>query len=171
MMNNGGNGTLTASAPGNTIVYARAQNMVVETPTGNTYYNLDIAGTFTKTMQGDLSIEGDLTISSTLDANNNDIEIGGNWTNTGYFTEGTGAVSFNGIGDQTITNPLEETFNDLIIDKGSGTLMLGGNVVVSNSLNLNNGIVQTGTYKLTLGTSTASIGIFHSKQWMDPWTI
>jgi hypothetical protein len=160
VMNNGGNGTLTASAAGNTVVYADAADMLVETPTGNSYHHLTIAGSGTKTMQANLSISGDLTISSTLNANNFDLELGGDWINSGYFTEGAGSVTFNGSGDQTITNALEETFNDLVVDKGSGILILNGNVVVSNNLTLNNGIVQTGANKLTLGTSIASIGSF-----------
>ncbi|RLD52731.1 MAG: hypothetical protein DRI97_14195, partial [Bacteroidetes bacterium] len=158
LMNNGGNGSLTASATGNTVVYARANNMLVETPTGNTYHNLTIAGTFTKTMQADLSITGDLTISSTLNANNFDLDLGGDWTNNGYFTEGTGTVSFNGSSDQSLSIVADPLFNNLTIDKNSGTVVLNDDVQVGNTLSLLNGNVNANGSILTLGTSTASTG-------------
>jgi len=160
IFNNGGSGTLVASATGNTVEYSRTNVMTVNTPVGSTYHNLVISGTNIKTVQANLNITGDLTISSTLNANNLDIRLAGGWTNTGFFTEGTGTVTLDGNADQTITNPLGETYYDLVINKGAGTAILGGNVTVSNSLALTNGIVATGSNVLTLGTGAASIGSF-----------
>ncbi len=160
VFNNGGSGTLVASATGNTVEYSRTNALPIETPVGNTYFNLVISGSNVKTVQANLNITGDLTISSTLNANNLDIRLVGDWINTGFFTEGTGTLTLDGNSDQTITNPLGETYYNLVINKGAGTAILNNNVTVSNSLALTNGIVVTGTNALTLGTSAASIGTY-----------
>ncbi len=51
-----------------------------------------------------LSILGNLTIASAinLDANNNSFSVGGNWTDNGTFTPGTGTVTFNTSSNSTI---------------------------------------------------------------------
>ena len=160
VFNNGGLGTLVASAAGNTVEYSWTNALPVNTPSGNTYYNLVISGSNTKTLQADLSISGDITISSTLNTNNFDIRLVGDWNNSGFFTEGTGTLTLDGNADQTISNSLGETYYDLVVNKGSGRAILNNNVTVSNSLALTNGIVATGPNILTLGTGIASIGSF-----------
>ncbi|NLA23864.1 MAG: hypothetical protein GX879_02755, partial [Bacteroidales bacterium] len=75
-----------------------------------TFRNLVIEGSYTlnaniSTVQY-LNERGDLTIASnaSLNANDKQISVGGNWTNNGSFNAGTGLVSFNGSGLQTITS-------------------------------------------------------------------
>ena len=57
-----------------------------------------------------------------------------------------------------MTNPVGETFYDLIINEVSGSVLLNNNVTVSNTLTMNGGSIGTQTNTLTLGTGTGNIG-------------
>ena len=65
---------------------------------GNTYYNLAInSPSGTMTLNADLDVNGSLTITDgTLNTGNNDINVAGNWSNSGSFVSGTGKVIFDG---------------------------------------------------------------------------
>ena len=78
-------------------------------PSSVIFYNLTLSSSGTVTFQNDnLDINGDLSIaaSSTLDvsANNYNITVGGDWTNSGTFVERSGTVIFDGSGSQIVTN-------------------------------------------------------------------
>jgi len=90
--------------------------------------------------------------------NNFNINLAGDWNNTGSFDEGTGSVIFDGTEDQTVSNLNTEIFNNLRIQKGSGDLHLGNDIIVSATLDMDGGNVLTGTHKLTLGTSLGTPG-------------
>jgi len=160
------NGVLTATASGNTVVYTRAGNQNIKVPSGtpSEYYNLTIEGTGTKTMLSDLTISGSLTIiSGTLEtdaANDYDLNIAGDFTNTGTFNENLSTVTFDGTGSQTITNSSGETFYDLTINKSSGTLTLADDVIASNTLTMTAGTIDAGSNTLTLGTGTGNEGTY-----------
>ena len=153
------NPDLSVSATGNTVNYNGSANQNVEVPVSS-YYHLTLSGGGTKSMQGTIDVNGNLTISSILDIVNNarDIYLAGNWTNTGTFTERSGEVFFDGSGTQSITNTLGETFYDLTINKSAGTLILNNNVIASNILKMTAGNINTGTNTLTLGTGTGNVG-------------
>ncbi|MFC2086503.1 beta strand repeat-containing protein, partial [Bacteroidota bacterium] len=158
------NGLLTATASGNTVEYSMDGAVNVITPASSTYYNLTISGTGTKTQQAALIISGDFTISSgTYDPNGQNIQIKGSWilSNDSY-TQGTETVTFNGTGSQSITNPVNESFYNLTVDKSSGTLTLNDNVSVSNTLNFNDGIIDTDVNTLTLGNSGTEGTLTHA---------
>ncbi len=154
------NGILSASSTGNTVSYNNTGLQTVKSPSSNTYYNLNISGSGNKNMGSDLILAGNMEInnSPTLVSNNYNINVAGNWTNESLFDEGTGDVIFSGASDQTITNSTIETFYRLIVNKSGGNLVLANDVVASNTLQLSGGNVQTGSNKLTLGTSTVSVG-------------
>ncbi|KKK73196.1 hypothetical protein LCGC14_2896250, partial [marine sediment metagenome] len=154
----GRDGNLVASATGNTIIYNESADQEVRDPVNGEYYNLVLAGSANKTLWDDIKVLNDLTIASTLNSANYDIEVGGDWTNTNTFVEGTGTVTINGTASQTITNSTGELFNNLAINKASDTLVLGGDVMVSGTLDLISGDVRTGSSTLTLGVSGATIG-------------
>ena len=69
---------------------------------------------------------GKLTINSgkTLNAGSTSINVSGDWVNNGTFTAGTGTVTFNGTGTQTVSG--STTFNDVTVNAGS-TLQLAAN--------------------------------------------
>lgn len=86
----------------------------------------------TISLGSDLEISNDLIISSgILDSDNNNIYIGGDWTNNSgdvAFNEGTGLVVFNGSSDAFC---FSEEFYHLEIDKPGATLNIGSLSVVS----------------------------------------
>ena len=97
-------GTLTASATGNTVNYYKAGSQLIKTPSANTYYNLTLSGTGTKTLNDNIIIDGNLTISSaTFDVDIYNINIHGDWINSGVFDEQTALVTFDGNAGQTTT--------------------------------------------------------------------
>lgn len=112
----------------------------------------------TAILLNNLTIVNDVVITSgTLDANGFTITLGGNWTDNGAFTPGAGTVLFNGSGTQTLSNNGGETFNNLHVNKTSGTLNLSNSVAVAGTLTLN-GSVNTGSDTLSLGTGLSTAG-------------
>jgi len=153
-------GKLIASADGNTINYSSAGAENVKTPFDDTYHNLTFSGIAgTKTLQNDIILNGSFSLACTLDANDFDIDVAGDWTNTGTYTPGTGEVTFNGTVDQTMTNTSGETFYDLTINKSSGDLIFDDDVNVTHILDMTLGDIDAGSNTITLGTSTVSTGL------------
>jgi hypothetical protein len=109
-----------------------------------------------------LGVTGDVTINSgaTLKANSYGISVGGNWSNSGAFTAGTSTVTLNGTGSQTISTT---TFNNLTINKSSGTASSSGNLTLSGNLAVSSGTLDlvsytangsgSGTFSLSSGTT------------------
>lgn len=167
----GGNYTTYTSSAGGTIEYVAPMTM----NSRSTYNNLSIysgsSGTVTMTAT-DLVLNGNLTIPSgtTLDnsVNNKNIGIAGNWSNSGTFTTGTGTVTFNGTGAQSITGTT--SFNALTVNKSSNNLTLNNATVVNGALTLTSGKIISNTYPSTpllqLG-STASISGGSSSSFVD----
>ena len=152
-------GTLNASASGNTVDYYLAGGQTIKVPTSSTYYSLTLSGTGSKTLLGNTIISGNLTISSTLDAGSNyNINLAGNWSNTGTFNEVNGTVTFDGSGAQTFTNLLGETFYNLTNNKSAGTLTLNDDVIVSNTLTMTSGNIDASANQITLGTDVSNVG-------------
>lgn len=145
-------GMLNASANGNKVTYIELGNQSVKTPEASTYYDLVISGTDIKTLSGDLTITHDLYIEyGTLDCNDFDLQVMGNWSNEGDFLEGTGTVAFTGTADQIIANVAGEEFYNLTVNNSAGVLILQDDVLVSNILTLAAGIIDGGSSSLTLG--------------------
>jgi gliding motility-associated-like protein len=77
------------------------------------------------------------------------IRLAGDWTNTGTFNEGTGRVEFRGDSLQTISSTEfgGETYHSLLINKDSSSMInrinLNNNVAITDTLNLNFGIINT----------------------------
>ncbi|MBN4066169.1 hypothetical protein JYT51_02445, partial [Candidatus Amoebophilus asiaticus] len=151
-------GVLSASASGNTVNYDGIGLQGIKDPSSSTYWHLSASGSGTKTLQANTIVWGNLTISSTLDCAGLNINLAGNWNNTGSFTETGATVTFDGSGTQSITNTAGETFNDMTLVKSGGVLNLNNNVTVSNILTLNGGNIEPGTNVLTLGTGTGNVG-------------
>lgn len=102
-------------------------------------------------VSGNLEIgsSGTLTLSS---ASGGDLEVAGNWNNSGTFNCNEREVLFNGT-SQSLTG--NTTFDYLRVNNTQ--LTLNNNVTVDNSLTFDYGIIDIGSNNLTLN-STASIG-------------
>jgi cadherin-like protein/Big-like domain-containing protein/Calx-beta domain-containing protein len=86
------------------------------------YSRLRISGSGTKTLQGNTVITSNLDIiaGATFAASTFNFALGGNWTNGGTFTPGTGAVTFQGTtGTQLLTG--NTTFFNLTLNNNGAT--------------------------------------------------
>lgn len=134
-------------------------------PNGQSFNSVDFAGTGTKTLQSALDVNGDLTISSTLNVGaNNSINVAGTWTNSGTFTPGNGTVTFDGAA-QTITS-VGQSFNSITLSN-SGTKTLGDALDVNGTLTIGSGItldVSVSNNSINLaGNWTNNGGIFNAR--------
>jgi hypothetical protein len=131
-----------------------------------------------------LTIINNVTINSgVLNANNLNMNVGGNWTNnSATFTPGTATVTFNGTGAQLINGTsATQTFNNVIIAKTAGTtLSIGGSTttITTNNLTQTSGnfnapatlnITGSAAASLTLtaGTLTAGNNISINGNWTN----
>ena len=122
--------TGSVTLAGGTVSYAGAGAQTVST---QSYYNLDFAGSGTKTISGTTNIAGDLTIGGSATA-----------TTTGS------TIVFNGTGAQAIA-PI--TYENLTIN-GSGTKSLAtGTTTVNSTLSLSAGTFDVNTQTLVLNSS------------------
>jgi hypothetical protein len=128
-------------------------------------FNLTITSTINPILRVDaaLTIKGNLNAQtgSTLNANNFNISIAGNWTKNGSFTPGTATVTFNGSSVQNMSGTAT-TFNNLTINNTSGVaagaVTLSTDATVSATLTLTTGNVATGANTLIVsGTATGAI--------------
>jgi hypothetical protein len=80
------------------------------------------------------------------------IVLDGNWTNNGTLNAGSGAITFNGSGTQTLFNAAG-VFNHLNLNKPGGEVMLLSNINVAGTLSLTGGDVALNGQTITLEVS------------------
>ncbi|MBL7883161.1 MAG: hypothetical protein JNL69_03780, partial [Bacteroidia bacterium] len=111
-----------------------------------------------------LTVTNNIMINSgTLNANNLNLTLGGNWLDVGTFTPGTGTVTFNG-GNQTITKTTGETFNNLVL-AGNNTKTLGG-AVATNNVTINSGStfdISASNYAVNIRGNYTNNGMFNTR--------
>lgn len=100
----------------------------------------------TMRLEAALDVDDDLTITAgalDVSTNNLGVNVGGDWSNSGTFTERSGAVSFDGSGAQAISTA--ETWYDLTINNSAGSpsdsvdVDPAGVQVVANTLTITDG--------------------------------
>jgi hypothetical protein len=133
---------------------------------GMTYYDLTIKGSGAKELCGDITVtnyfiifEEAPTLSLDVTTNNYSITLNCDWQNTGTFIPQDGTVIMNGINlaiDRD--NNGAETFNILDVQT-TGTLSLADNVIITDTLLMNGGNINTQTDTLTIGTGAGNAGI------------
>jgi hypothetical protein len=154
---------------GGLIIFARGGNQNVRGingPVPSAYYDVEFANSGTKTLQGPILVQRNLTISGSsteLDVKNPTpgnykITLGGNWlvnctTNMDHFIERSGEVEFNGTSLQTInwgTNDNARQFYNLTINNSAasaGVQILSANSTsVANNVNFIDGHLITNSY-------------------------
>ncbi len=122
----------------------------------DSYWNLSLTGTNVKRATNNLDINGNLIITSEFEPGGYDINLAGNWNNSGSFYLPTQTVTFDGDADQSITNSSGETFYNLQINKTSATLTLLNDIEASNSLIMTQGNVDANGNILSISAGTAS---------------
>jgi hypothetical protein len=155
--------TFNAHAAGNTVNISYATGAIPLTTSG--YYNLVLSGitTGTKTITTNTTISNNLTINAlnTLNSNNFDISVGGNWVKNGTFTASAGrTVSFNGSSPQTLSGTGTTTFEQLTINNAAGVSINTGTYVLNDVLTITSGTFNTFGNSFTMistATRTARI--------------
>jgi hypothetical protein len=134
--------------PESVIEFAAAGDQSV--PDRNDYKHIAFSGGGTKTLGGALVDIKSINIkfSTTLNSNNYDVSLLGNWINDGSFTPGTGTVTLKGTTAQQIGGSQTLSFNNLTVNK-TGTATLTGNATVAGVLDISNGILNSGTNSVT----------------------
>lgn len=127
-----------------------------------TYSNLILSNGNTKTAAGNLDIRGSLTIGTgtTLNGSSFTHSVYGNWINNGTFTAGTSAVQFLGTATSYVTG--STTFNILTSNtSGASTELILQSNVTASIVNMTNGIIQTGSYTLTITSTRTGNGYIY----------
>jgi hypothetical protein len=98
-----------------------------------------------------ITVGGNVTINSgaTLNCHGVSITAAGNWTNSGSYLSTTGTVTLNGGGTQNISGG---NFNNLTINKSSGTTILTGNNALAGNLSIISGTLDLATYNINRKT-------------------
>ncbi|MFT3740032.1 MAG: hypothetical protein QM786_14865 [Breznakibacter sp.] len=125
-----------------------------------TFRNVNFGGTGTKTLSGNITANGNVTLSAaTLNANNQTITLTGNWDNNAVgavFIPGSGKVIFTGTGANVYTGTSSgiatgKGFFDFEVNLASGSATLQGDLQVTNNLTVNTGTFTTGTFDVWVG--------------------
>ncbi len=155
-----GAGTFDATDAGSVVRYAATSTQCV---TSGTYGDIQFTGSGSKSLSGPIVVSGDLDISNaaiTLDVTlaNYQIDVTGNWSNSGTFNQHSGTVRFIGSTDQTISSSATEVFHDLVVNKPAGDIILSREIQIDNSLTLIAGDLVLGSHDLTLSSGVTISG-------------
>jgi hypothetical protein len=111
------------------------------------------------TIGRNLNIDGSVSLGNAIGG---DMNIAGNWTNTGTFSPNSRLVSFNGGSAQTLTGPT--TFDYLTINNAAGlTLQPLSEVTVNQTLAFTNGKITLGANNVTVGSGGTITGFDATK--------
>jgi len=152
-----GNGSINASAAGNTVVYNNAGITQVKAAT---YYNLVINAASTKTLTGNTTVLNNFTMgtgtTNRLSLGAFSLTVGGNWTNNANSTLlNQGVVTFNGSGTQTISRASNEVIDNMVV-AGTGTVALGRSIT-TQSITLNSGTLDVSASNFTVNVGSSFI--------------
>ena len=138
---------LTARFPG-TIDFS-AGSVEIDNPTTlpadtsvNIYNDLTIG---TGTLSNDLTVNGTLTVLSSLDGGSSNLNLAGDFNNSGSFTGNTGTVNFNNLAPQTATGNFG--FNAVIFN--GPPILCTGNIAVNNAM-VNGGVTVMGSTTINI---------------------
>lgn len=144
---------LTAAAAGNTVNYTQAGAQTVR---ATTYHNLGISGSGVKTLAGDASVAGTLTLSgATLAVGGNTLTLNGPaiaGTPANLTTTSASSLVFGGSAAGVALPSSVTALNNLTLNNANG-LSLASSPVVSGTLSLSSGVIATGSNSLTLASS------------------
>lgn len=157
------NNTGTFTPAVGTVTLSGISTQTITNTSGETFNNLELRGTNTVMLEGDITLNNNLYIANTctLDVTVSDysIDLKGNWSNDGIFAASTGTVTLSGTAQQSITSADTNTFHHLVLNNASGAALLSTQIVTGVLL-LNSGTFTTnGNLLLTSNaTYTGAIG-------------
>lgn len=143
--------------------YAPGADCVVQGNFAN--YGTFTASTYTVTFDGTSTVSGlstttfnNVTINNakTLAGHATNMNITGNFTNSGTFTHNSGTVTFNGTANQTFTDG-GQSFNNIVLNN-TGTNGSADRIIVSGNLDINGNLTITdGALYLVTNNPTVNI--------------
>ncbi len=136
---------------------------------GVEYGNLDLNNATTKTLGGNIDVDGNLIFrNATLDASasNYSINLAGRWdTNNGNddgsFIARNGTVTFDGSTDQTldIGETGTQSFADVVVNKSGGNVEVAtSNMTINGNLNVFNGTFDINNLTVYIGGNMGASG-------------
>lgn len=139
------NGSLFTTLFHNTIEFKGTNQIIPSTGADvfGGYHNLIVTGTGATIAPAVLNIRGDLTLNQPVD-----------------FTGKT--INFAGLDQQIIGGASPITFNDLIVNKPTGAVILAQDIAVGGTLTLTSGNLVIGVNDLTMGANPV-MGTFDTK--------
>ena len=87
-----------------------------------------------------------------------DLNITGPILNNGILNASSGTITFNGTNQQEINGSGTTSFNNVVLNKTSGDLILNAPITIVNNLNFTSGNIVNGANVLTIGASSNSAG-------------
>ena len=124
------------------------------------YANVTLTG-LSKTIG--TAVSQPITLSATLIINsgatylgstfNPILNIRGNFSNSGTFTQGTGLLTFNGTTAQTILGSSATTFSNNVTINNSAGININTSPTINGVLTFTNGIITTGANKVSIGSA------------------
>jgi len=147
---NGGTGLPVLNAytfnPASTVNFGSTDAQTIENSV--TYGNLITSGSGTKTLEtsgGTMTFAGSITIGNgtTLVSNNKTMNVAGDFTNNGTFTQGTSSVVLNGTTAQVVGGTTATTYNNITVNNTNTGVSVTRNITVNGALTLTDGVVTT----------------------------
>lgn len=158
-------GSITNNVTGGTVQFGNASTPALRFFSINSLvaiFNVVVNSTNGPTLILDsapLTLKNDLTIQTgaKLDANGKDLNIAGNWSNSGSFLQ-PNFVTFLGTSPELITGSNLTTFNNLTILNSAGVSLSGVDATVTGVLALTSGDLTTGARILNQASGSTSSG-------------
>lgn len=93
---------------------------------------------------------------SSLNLNNQSLDLSGNITINGTFTPGSGTITLSGGSNQTLDGTSALSLSNVTINKTGETLTAQKDMTITGTLTLTSGILYMNSKTLTMGTSSAN---------------
>ncbi len=148
---------------GSTVRYYGGKQNVHPPNNNQDYYNLVIGGSNKKILYDNIDVFGFLSVETqSLDANytyNYDINLKGDWLNTGgMFIARKAKVLFTGSAQQSILSNTQAFYDVQINNQSSTGVALSDNMPIANTLDMQDGVISTGSDTLKiLNTSGGAV--------------
>ncbi|MBN2487337.1 MAG: hypothetical protein JXB34_15285 [Bacteroidales bacterium] len=120
-------------------------------------FNLNVANRSNTQITQNLIVRNNLSVGEGcfLQDMGRIVSVAGQVTNSGtHISQVGGSVTLNGTVNQSIGGSGSGVFGNLVINKTTGTASLSANQALTGNLRLANGLLDIGTYNLTLGTGS-----------------
>lgn len=161
----------TATVTGGTIQIGNSTTSAAQTIRINStvpVYNLTVNATNSPTAQlvtNGISISNNLSVNGgTFNSNGLAVNIGGNISNAGTISGGLSTYTANGPEAQTINTNSDLVVNQFVLNNASGLTLAGSaDLQVNGTLDLQSGVLHTGSNKVVLGDNAVVSGYNASK--------